>query len=1029
MKIRLKFLTQAVFLLAIIVALSRGIETVHAATAKDLLALFQGSIIPSPELIQRQTPAAGEKLLLSMALSMEAAGSIAYSSDRHGVDYDVFMQNADGGSPIWLAQDGNDVTPHWSPDGQQLLFASDRDGDFEIYLHLADGNLRQLTNNSTADIHPSWAPDGQHILFASDHSGSYYQIYSVNVDGSNLQQITSITGNNALWPVYSPNGDRIAFMRSSILAVTCGWNWDVWLMNADGSNQQRLTTQIGADVYPAWSHDGQYVLYAECGLFDLDFDLHRANVATEQTEYVMGNFLTNEWGGVYSPDNHYIAHSQNVIGAADIYIYDLIQGMGHNLSDDPADDLAPDWRDEPLADVCDSADFMRQPVMLVTGWSGSYEENSDELVEDEQLHYFRNWLGEYGYVDGCNLFYAAGTSPYEFLEENGQIIHEQLCEAANIMAQQKPEWNGHFDIIAHSYGGLRARAFIEEETYDDACQMEHWGERVYIDHLTTMGTPHGGEWPTLPFSPFILYSALTNDTGVQWPALVEMLPPVREWQNSMQNQPEAMVCYHTLGGDARSQVETVGLSSLLFLAQIWPGILDSPNDLAVHQTSAFALLNYPGNYSRVSDVGTPDLHGQVPWWLDPLGELRSFVNPNTTFEQAIKPYLLREQTGCPSPDVEGIQQPEGIMDMVTRQQKPQSLQPVAMIELSTGEISGNQTINGQFSVTTAEKSQISLYWSAGDINLTLTDPQGQPVNPDNVGGSDNIRYLELDTGYGLMAAYQITNTVTGVWSYQVQTGMLNQPATYHLMRLPETQIAVTSILPEWQPYNTSVVVAARITAEVTIPVVGGTVTAEISRPNGQTDMLTLLDDGQHQDGMVNDGIFANTYTATNDGGFYGVVYQATGFHGSYAYERTHTAVFSIAPATAALNNNYSENPIDGNGDGLYEALHIQVGLMVNTSGVYSLSGDLYKGDNFVAHAGISRMPLTTGSRVAPLSFDGRDIQQSGLNGPYTLRNILLLDETETTLLLQAADNVYTTAAYQFDQFGTPIVYLPLINRP
>jgi Tol biopolymer transport system component len=996
-----------------------------AAPTSEELILFQGGIVPAPELAQQQRPSGHEAAPDSWPTMAQTSGSIAYSSNHNGEEYDILIQNANGAPPTWLAQSGNDATPRWSPDGQHLVFASDRDGDFEIYIRFADGSQRQLTNNSAQDIHPSWSPDGQHIIFSSNQNGSYYQIYTVDIDGSNLRQITNISRTNALSPVYAPDGGRIAFMRSSILTVTCSWNWDIWVMNADGGNHRRMTSQLGADVYPAWSPDGQHILYAECGLFDLDFDLHRVNIATGQTQYVMGSFLTNEWGGVYAPDAQHIAYSQSVTGAADIYIYNLAQETKYNLSNNPGDDLAPHWRREVIADVCDSANPARQPVMMVTGWSGS--EGKAYLAQDEQLHFFRNWLGKHGYVEGCNLFYAAETSPHEDLLGNARIIHQQLCQAANVIAERNSNWNGRFDIIAYSYGGLRSRAFIEGTLYDDACQTENWGRRVYVDHLYTMGTPHGGEWPNLPFSIFILNGALKDDAGVQWPAIIEMLPPVRAWQNRAQSQPDAIACYHLLGGDGRPQVAY--LPSLLFLTQLWPFTLASPNDLAVHQTSAHDLLHHAGNYSRAHYVQTPDLHGQVPWYIDPLNVLRSFVNPETTFAQQIKPFLLREQTGCPLIGLQNRQQTQSVVEMAAQQQQPQTLPPVTMIDLGAGRIADNQTFNGQFNVTTAEKSQLSLYWSAGDLRLTLTDPQGRAIHPGNVADIDNINYLELDTGYGLMAAYQITNTLTGLWRYQIEAGSLEQPAFYQLMRLPETQIAVTGILPAWQPFSTPVVVAARVTIDGGTPVTGGAVTAEIHRPDGQTDLLTLFDDGQHQDGEANDGLSANNYTGANVGGFYSVTYRATGAHQARAYERTHTAVFSIGSAAAVLSNHYRDTPLDNNGDGLYEALQVQVGLNVNSSGKYTLSAELYAGDNFVARASRAHVSLTAGARAIRLLFDGEDIRQSGLNGPYTLRNVLLLDETEVTLLLEAADNVHTTAAYRADQFGTPTIYLPLLRRP
>ena len=69
---------------------------------------------------------------------------------------------------------GNDLLPDWSPDGTQIAFMSDRDGDWDIFVMDADGsNLRRLTNNSGNDLFPNWSPDGRKIVFESDRDGDW----------------------------------------------------------------------------------------------------------------------------------------------------------------------------------------------------------------------------------------------------------------------------------------------------------------------------------------------------------------------------------------------------------------------------------------------------------------------------------------------------------------------------------------------------------------------------------------------------------------------------------------------------------------------------------------------------------------------------------------------------------------------------------------------------------------------------------------------------------------------------------------
>ena len=108
-------------------------------------------------------------------------------------------------NPIQLTEDpwASDFRPAWSPDGTQIAFASDRDGDFEIYVMSADGtNPIQLTHNLwEIDAGPSWSPDGKKIAFSSYSHVLRADIYVMNADGSNVVNLTQ-------------NQDRDEFMAS-----------------------------------------------------------------------------------------------------------------------------------------------------------------------------------------------------------------------------------------------------------------------------------------------------------------------------------------------------------------------------------------------------------------------------------------------------------------------------------------------------------------------------------------------------------------------------------------------------------------------------------------------------------------------------------------------------------------------------------------------------------------------------------------------------------------------------------------------
>jgi hypothetical protein len=100
-------------------------------------------------------------------------------------------------------------SPVWSPDGAQLAFVSDRDGDWEIYVMTADGGgLRRITHSPGIDRAPAWSPKGNQIAYESNRNGDF-DIYLIDSDGTDESALVKRSGND-LEPRWSPDGARIA---------------------------------------------------------------------------------------------------------------------------------------------------------------------------------------------------------------------------------------------------------------------------------------------------------------------------------------------------------------------------------------------------------------------------------------------------------------------------------------------------------------------------------------------------------------------------------------------------------------------------------------------------------------------------------------------------------------------------------------------------------------------------------------------------------------------------------------------------
>ena len=219
-------------------------------------------------------------VVLSLAFLMvcvDAQAQIAFTSNRDGHAHvkpttDIFVMDTDGGNPQRLTNTpGFDNKPSWSPDGKRIAFASDRDGhvnahgfpSFEIYVMDADGgNQQRLTENPNQDEFPSWSPDGKRIAFASKRDGNY-EIYVMDADGSDPQRLTK----NPMVdrdPSWSPDGKRIVFRarRDGHVENKFAITYEIYVMDDDGGNPQRLTENRKNEWEPSYSPDGGRIAFA-----------------------------------------------------------------------------------------------------------------------------------------------------------------------------------------------------------------------------------------------------------------------------------------------------------------------------------------------------------------------------------------------------------------------------------------------------------------------------------------------------------------------------------------------------------------------------------------------------------------------------------------------------------------------------------------------------------------------------------------------------------------------------------------------
>jgi Tol biopolymer transport system component len=142
-----------------------------------------------------------------------------------------------------------------------LLVVSTRDGDYAIYTMSAAGEGEKRLTDDAGDpstprglffqVEPAWSPDGRRIAFSSKREGSF-DLYAMEADGTETRRLTATPADDHD-PSWSPDGRRIVFSR--------GTPGDLYVMDADGSSVRRLAATPAHDTQPAWSPDGRWIVF------------------------------------------------------------------------------------------------------------------------------------------------------------------------------------------------------------------------------------------------------------------------------------------------------------------------------------------------------------------------------------------------------------------------------------------------------------------------------------------------------------------------------------------------------------------------------------------------------------------------------------------------------------------------------------------------------------------------------------------------------------------------------------------------
>ena len=189
---------------------------------------------------------------------------IVYSSLQHSPNPDLYIKQVHGATSTRLTSDAaSEIQPAFSPNGEQVAYASNRVGNWDVWVIGVDGsNPTRITDGASNDIHPSWSPDGKQIVYCSLGSRSkQWELWVVNVENPGNKKWIGY----GLFPEWNPNPKipKIAFQQSRYR----GSQWfSIWTVDIVGGEAKFPTEIVSstqhACICPSWSADGMHLTYS-----------------------------------------------------------------------------------------------------------------------------------------------------------------------------------------------------------------------------------------------------------------------------------------------------------------------------------------------------------------------------------------------------------------------------------------------------------------------------------------------------------------------------------------------------------------------------------------------------------------------------------------------------------------------------------------------------------------------------------------------------------------------------------------------
>ena len=413
------------------------------------------------------------KLIYLVCTILIAAISVSYAalpnasdenSDATAADEAHFLTNI-----RQLTYDGKRAGEgYFAEDGNALIFQSEREPEnpfFQIYtLNLLTGDTHRVSPGTGKTTCAFFRPGSDHVLYASTHHDVFAEakqkeelnfratgkerryswdydeamdIFSANRDGSNLKQLTDAHGYDAEGS-YSPDGKYIVFCslrdaypKSTLspkelkqMEIDPSYFGEIYIMNADGSNQIRLTDSPGYDGGPFFTPDGQRIVWRYFSPDGKTADIYTMRLDGSDVQRLT-NFRCMSWAPYFHPSGAYVIFASNKLGFANFELF-IVDAMG---------------RHEPIQ-ITSTDGFDGLPVFSPDGNRLCWTSNRNNQ-KVSQLY-----LAAWNHQAALEAISVSPARQVSRIHENGEEVHEADPSYAEFEVEVKSSIQQHVEYLA-----------------------------------------------------------------------------------------------------------------------------------------------------------------------------------------------------------------------------------------------------------------------------------------------------------------------------------------------------------------------------------------------------------------------------------------------------------------------------------------------------------------------------------------------------------------------------------------------------